>query len=397
MNNIIMILKINQDFPLNSDDPKYKAFSKEFSKELADEFGNNFTLLGNSYNAINVNLIDYIDIMKGTDYGFKIRIFNLYNFTNKIYNDNAAKIVKETSKVLKDENSSSEKMSESLAKLMKTLGKTAPWFTHIVSYVTLKYDYQLRNNLKLGAMLDINSSSNFLSLHGSSTLDFNYSIGTWAEYNPKTLSIELNDFNINNNLKSGLFFTQKFYEYDILLTNIVANKTLPKDFKVNTTSQNEFYDTHNTMLFTEWNFNMNFNDDSIYSWFINNINVTDIVKLTNYSFNFKNPYFEGSIHEYFGYLGKHNYTIIDNNLRLTLNKTININKDFSITIPLGFSLNFNFYGSHNNMLKDFIGENLVYSGKAFEPFIGLNVGIFGKSINFEYNRNGYRFRFISRF
>ena len=120
------------------------------------------------------------------------------------------------------------------------------------------------------------------------------------------------------------------------------------------------------------------------------------IKLTNYTFNLKNPYFEETIHRYFNYFGKHNYTIIDNSFKLSLNRTFNFGKYFSITIPFGFNFNFDMYGSHNDMLKN-SSTKLGKFLEPFEPFVGINIGIFGKTINFEHNRNAYRLSFVSRF
>lgn len=49
------------------------------------------------------------------------------------------------------------------------------------------------------------------------------------------------------------------------------------------------------------------------------------------------------------------------------------------------------------MLENAIDENSIYNSRTFEPFMGLNIGISRKSLKFEYNRNSYRFKFMSRF
>ena len=63
---------------------------------------------------------------------------------------------------------------------------------------------------------------------------------------------------------------------------------------------------------------------------------------------------------------------IRNNNELTLT---NFGKYFSITIPFGFNFNFDMYGSHNDMLKN-SSTKLGKFLEPFEPFVGINIGIF---------------------
>lgn len=374
-------------FPLNLNKFYREVIKNDDFKNFVNPFTNNLKLLGVNYNVFNMNLINHIDVIKGKEQkdGIKIRILNSNTFVSKAFIDKIFAFVSSN-------NSGSEGDPSSLLSELIQIFNNIPSING--SILTLKYDYTLLDELKLSAMLDINSAVNFLSIHLALAGDFNYSIGGWTEYTPKALSKEFNDLDITNNFKTGLFFTQKFYESDLLLSNIMmADDSLDKS---NIIFHNKFYDTHNFMLFAKWDFNVHFDNDGIYSWFINNINVSNTVKLTNYTFNFKNPYFNGNIHEHIGYLGRHNYTIVDNNFRLAFYRTFNFGRRFSISVPFGFNFNFNMYGTHDNMLKNLSAE-LEQTNKPFEPFVGLNFGIFGKSLNFEYNRNGYRLSFMSRF
>ena len=382
MNKLLDSLTVK--YPLNFNDI-YKNVDVSGVADIicgfSEIFYDNIKLLGISYSLINNNQIDYIDIIKGREQkdGFKIRFINSNSYVYR-------KIIDEILNIKKS-NTNKEMEFYEFIRTIKNLFKYIP--AKNGSIITFKYDYTFLDELKAGAMLDINANTNLLAIHLALTEDINYSLGSWVEYTPRNLYKEFNDFKMTNSIKSGLFFTQKIYEFDFSL-NIRAD-----DIGI-ITGKNKYYDTYNIVLFTKYDFNMNFNNDSIYSWFINNINISDTIKLTNYTFNFKNPYFEETIHKYFNYFGKHNYTIIDNNFKLSLNRTFNFGKYFSITIPFGFNFNFDMYGSHNDMLKN-SSTKLGKFLEPFEPFVGINIGIFGKTINFEYNRNAYRLSFVSRF
>ena len=382
MNKLLDSLTVK--YPLNFNDI-YKNVDVSGVADIicgfSEIFYDNIKLLGISYSLINNNQIDYIDIIKGREQkdGFKIRFINSNSYVYR-------KIIDEILNIKKS-NTNKEMEFYEFIRTIKNLFKYIP--AKNGSIITFKYDYTFLDELKAGAMLDINANTNLLAIHLALTEDINYSLGSWVEYTPRNLYKEFNDFKVTNSIKSGLFFTQKIYEFDFSL-NIRAD-----DIGI-ITGKNKYYDTYNIMLFAKYDFNINFNDDSIYSWFINNINISDTIKLTNYTFNFKNPYFEETIHKYFNYFGKHNYTIIDNNFKLSLNRTFNFGKYFSITIPFGFNFNFDMYGSHNDMLKN-SSTKLGKFLEPFEPFVGINIGIFGKTINFEYNRNAYRLSFVSRF
>ena len=349
---------------------------------FSEIFYDNIKLLGTSYSLINNNQIDYIDIIKGREQkdGFKIRFINL---NLHVYR----KLIDEILNIKEPSNTNKEMKFYESIRTTKNLFKYIPAING--SIITFKYDYTFLDELKASAMLDINTNTNLLFVHLALTENINYSLGSWIEYTPKNLYKEFNEFKMTNSIKCGLFFTQKIYEFDFSLN-------IRPDGEGILFGKNKYYDTYNIMLFAKYDFNINFNDDSIYSWFINNINISDTIKLTNYTFNFKNPYFEETIHRYFNYFGKHNYTIIDNSFKLSLNRTFNFGKYFSITIPFGFNFNFDMYGSHNDMLKN-SSTKLGKFLEPFEPFVGINIGIFGKTINFEYNRNAYRLSFVSRF
>ena len=369
-------------YPLNFNDI-YKNVDVSSVADIicgfSEIFYDNIKLLGVSYSLINNNQIDYIDIIKGREQkdGFKIRFINSNLHVHR-------KLIDEILNIKELSNTNKEMEFYEFIITIKNLFKYIP--AKNGSIITFKYDYTFLDELKASAMLDINTNTNLLFVHLALTENINYSLGSWIEYTPKKLYREFNDFKMTNSIKGGLFFTQKIYEFDFSLN-------IRPDGEGILFGKNKYYDTYNIMLFAKYDFNINFNDDSIYSWFINNINISDTIKLTNYTFNFKNPYFEETIHRYFNYFGKHNYTIIDNSFKLSLNRIFNFGKYFSITIPFGFNFNFDMYGSHNDMLKN----SSTKLGKFLEPFVGINIGIFGKTINFEYNRNAYRLSFVSRF
>lgn len=400
--------EIGDDFSILKKDDRKLLFDKigQKSYDFLWQVKESFNILYNSlvanvkniernYIIINDNIINYIDTIKANKYGYSVRILNFYMAYpyNSIINPIIKLIIE-----------SEKKNGVTIGDIGRIITNQKNVYDLGGLYInadllTVKYEKNINNNLSFGFLTNFNLNQNLLI--SGINLNFNYSLGTWLNYHSDKLRIDTDQFSIDNKFTLGLFFTQKFLEKKI--AEFFSNDSLEEKNE----NKSNFYDTHNATIFAKINFSFDMKDNNYFKYLVDKIELNNTTRFSYYYFRINDIYFPDNKSTKFienlklNFFGSYHYFCLENNKRITFSKRFDIGRHFFIAIPYGIDIRYDLLNFGRKILADIPNsleiDNLYNKRSILEFFAGLDIGIFGKTIQVEFSNSRIRLNFVSKF